>query len=244
MNEWYKDWFNSDFYLHVYSHRNNEDAKKLVGLILSKIKLPPSAKILDSSCGNGRHAILFAKKGYEVTGFDLSTRLLELAAKECEIQKLNVKLVRADIRNFCVKEKFDLIVNLFTSFGYFESDEENFLFFKNALKMMHKESFLIFDYFNYDYIVNNLVEEDFKRYDEILVRQKRKIIDERIIKEITIEKNGEKFSYNESVKLYRINELVDVFTKFGFKPIEFLGDYYGNSFSESDSPRLIMIMKI
>lgn len=243
MSEWFKDWFNSDFYLDVYAHRNDEDAKKIVELILSLIKLQTASKILDSSCGNGRHAVNFAQKGFKVTGFDLSPQLLKFAKAEAIKNNLNIKLINADIRNFFIKEKFDLIVNLFTSFGYFESDSENFLFFKNALNMMKEKSFLVFDYFNYDFIIRNLVEQDTKKINGITIKQNRTIQKGRIIKEIHIKKEQKEFTFIESVKLYEKDNLIGIFRSLGFKIIKLLGDYSGNDFDQFNSPRLIIFMQ-
>ena len=81
MSEWFKDWFASEEYLKVYSHRNKDDADSLLKLILSNISIPPNASILDSACGNGRHSESLSKLGYNVIGFDLSKTLLQIAQK-------------------------------------------------------------------------------------------------------------------------------------------------------------------
>ena len=70
MTEWFKEWFDTDEYLYVYRNRNEEDAKKLVELILHNVDLKPPADILDLACGTGRHSILFAENGYDVTAVD------------------------------------------------------------------------------------------------------------------------------------------------------------------------------
>jgi SAM-dependent methyltransferase len=243
MNKWFEDWFDSDFYPKVYSNRNDEDASKLIRLILEKIPLSSNAKILDSSCGNGRHSVLFAQNGFDVTCFDLSFNLLKQALDSKKKYGLNFKIIRADIRNFFVKEKFDLIVNLFTSFGYFETDADNFSFFYNAFEMMKKDSYLFFDYFNSDYVVQNIVEYDSRINGQFEVIQKRKINNDRIEKEITIIKGSETIPYFESVKIYSSVFLMKKFQEIGFSTIDILGDYEGNVFDKTTSPRLILIMK-
>ncbi|MCF6271165.1 MAG: class I SAM-dependent methyltransferase [Melioribacteraceae bacterium] len=115
MGEWFKDWFASEEYLNVYSHRNKEDANSLLKLINSNISIPQNASILDSACGNGRHSEQFSKFGYNVVGFDLSKTLLKIAQKNK--QSKNLDYFCSDIRNIPINKKFDVIFNQFTSFG-------------------------------------------------------------------------------------------------------------------------------
>ena len=123
--DWFKDWFASEEYLTVYNHRDSEDAEQLSDLIIETIKPNTGAWILDAACGAGRHGLYFSSKGYNVFGFDLSNNLLLKAKSEARLRKLNINLVQADIRKVCFKKRFFAVLNLFTSFGYFETDEEN-----------------------------------------------------------------------------------------------------------------------
>ncbi len=77
---WFKEWFNTQEYLDLYKHRDDTDeASKIIKLLFNNISLPKDAKILDLACGNGRHSVLFAKKGFSVTGIDLSKYLISKA---------------------------------------------------------------------------------------------------------------------------------------------------------------------
>ncbi|MGD8307305.1 MAG: class I SAM-dependent methyltransferase, partial [Ignavibacteria bacterium] len=129
--EWFEAWFNSKDYLKVYRHRDEEEAANLAGLILDNIKIKSGKKVLDMATGSGRHAIYFAKEGFEVTAVDLSKYLLSVAKKKANKNNLNIHFVHSDIRQFEVNTKFNLILNLFTSIGYFENDEENYSVLEN-----------------------------------------------------------------------------------------------------------------
>ena len=120
MKEWFKDWFNTEEYLNVYRHRNEQDAKELIELILENINIHLGCNILDLACGAGRHSILFAQRGYKVSAVDLSKNLLKVALDAAIKAKVKINFIKADLRNLCIKPKFDLVVNLFTSFGYFD----------------------------------------------------------------------------------------------------------------------------
>ena len=77
--EWFEHWFNSKEYLNVYKHRDDKDAEELVNLVLNNISLSNDSQLLDLAAGSGRHDILFAKRGFNVTAVDLSENLLSLA---------------------------------------------------------------------------------------------------------------------------------------------------------------------
>lgn len=239
---WFIDWFASDFYQTVYNHRNISDANKLIDLIILKTGLKQNCWILDAACGFGRHSQIFADKSMNVVGFDLSKTLL-LRAKENLIDFNNAFLLRADIRNVCFKNKFDLISNLFTSFGYFESDEENFSFVKKSTKFLKEDGFFVFDYFNQFYLEKKLIPSSEREVNGIRISEKREIKNKRIVKEIIIQ-NSKTDKFYESVKLYSKDEIINHFGKFGYKPRFIFGDYDGNNFDEELSERLVIFFTL
>lgn len=243
MQNWFKDWFNSEDYLKVYNHRDSLDAQKLSDLILSSTNIPKTAKILDAACGYGRHAIYISSKGYNVVGFDLSKTLLTKAKEEALIQNVSLNLILADIREICFKTKFDLILNLFTSFGYFETDKENFSFIERAFEFLKDNGFYVLDYFNKSYLEKNLIEKSERIIDDMNVIEKRKIENDRVIKEIIIMKKKSTQKFMESVKLYDSQTLIKEFVRSGYKLYNLFGDYDGNNYDEKTSPRLILIFR-
>jgi SAM-dependent methyltransferase len=243
MNLWYKNWFDSEYYLKVYEHRDHEDAQKLGELILKNININSSASVLDAACGAGRYAKFFAEKGFNVVGFDLSNSLLKIAAEESKGKKYKLNLIRADKRQIFFKTKFDLVVNLFTSFGYFETDEENFAFCKNIYQSLSDDGFYILDYFNKDFLEMHLVQHSKKKYEDFILIEERKIYNDKVEKRITIHHNEKENNYYESVKLYSFEFISKYFQKIGYKLIKMLGDYNGGKFSKKESPRLILFFQ-
>lgn len=241
--EWFKEWFASEEYLDVYSHRNAEDTDDLIKLILSEVRIPENANILDAACGAGRHSIKFAEIGYNVKGFDLSETLLQIAIKAAAERNLSINFVRADLRSFYTDIKFDLVVNLFTSFGYFHTDEENFAFASNAFKMLNDGGYYILDYLNKDYLEQNLIDKTEKIIDDKQIRERRSIAEGRVIKKITITRENENTEFLESVKLYSYKELLNNFEKIGYKKIKVFGDYHGKEFQKESSERCIIIFQ-
>ncbi|MCK9282338.1 MAG: class I SAM-dependent methyltransferase [Melioribacteraceae bacterium] len=243
MNEWYKDWFSSEFYTTVYAHRNDSDAKLLSELILSKVELKKDDYILDAACGAGRYSKIFAGYDFNVVGFDLSLVLLNLALADNHHFNKNHFLINSDIRSTYFKRKFSLIFNLFTSFGYFNTEKENFLFFQNALDFIDENGVLVFDYFNSSYIKKNVIPYSEKNVDGFLVKETRITQDNRVIKNIDVTANNQTLSFLESVALYDHDFLIDKFNSLGYNITDVYGDYKGSPFNEENSERIIIFMK-
>ncbi len=241
MAEWYKDWFDTKEYLNVYRHRNEQDAKKLVNLILENVDIPAGGRILDMACGNGRHSVIFAEKGFQVTAVDLSKNLLDLAKNSADKAGLKINFVNSDLRSFYTASKFNLAVNLFTSFGYFEDECDNFKILRNAYDHLFENGYFVIDFFNKRYIENNLVPESADVAFEEKIIQKRSIEGNRVEKQIIIKKNGSEKLFHESVRMYCKEELFKALNSKGFKIIKFFGDSSGKSFDLESSPRIIII---
>ena len=241
MTAWNEEWFNTEDYLNVYQHRNDADAERLVNLILANTILDHNAEVIDLACGNGRHSIHFAECGYNVKAVDLSENLLCVARKSAESLGLKIKFVNSDLRSFQSSSKFDLAVNLFTSFGYFETDDENFSLFPKVFNLLKNKGYFVIDYFNANYLSNNLVTHSEDIVSEKKIIQERRIIGHRVIKDITISKDGLRKSFRESVRMYSGTELLTAIKNSGFKIHKVFGDFDGSKFDLNSSPRIIII---
>jgi len=237
---WYKDWFNSKNYLRVYSHRNQEEAERLVDLIARILNLPANSSVLDMACGAGRHAVTFAKMGYKVTAVDLSHLLISEAKKNADQEGVELDFVLSDILEFETNKKFDLTVNLFTSIGYFDNDEENYAVIKKAYNLLKSGGYFVLDYFNKEFLLKNLIPMTVFSENGLKIIQNRSIEGTRIVKKITIANNDSSEEFNESVRLYSFEEIINYIKKAGFTIVKQYGDYFGNNFESESSPRLII----
>ena len=240
--EWFKHWFNSKEYLKVYKHRDEKEALELVGLVLNNISIAENGTVLDLASGFGRHAILFSKRGFNVTAVDLSDSLLSIAKNNAVVEGVNINFVHSDIRQFNPAFKYDLIVNLFTSIGYFEKDEENYFILRKVYDLLAENGFFVLDYFNKNFVVKNLVAETVEEIDDGKITQNRFIEGERIVKEITIDRRGKVNKFHESVRMFSSEELLNMLQKLGFKQIKTFGDFNGKPFELETSPRIIIIV--
>ena len=119
-NEWFKDWFDSKYYHILYQNRNDEEAANFLNKLVELFKPRQDCEIIDLACGKGRHSIYLNSLGYKLTGVDLAEQSI-LAAKIFENTRLQFEV--QDLRNLQLNHKFDIALNLFTSFGYFDSME-------------------------------------------------------------------------------------------------------------------------
>ena len=249
MSEWYKSWFNRKEYLELYKHRDRRDASKIVELIISETNLRKGAEVLDMACGNGRHSILFARRGFSTIGIDLSRFLISEARKMLQKHrgKFNLAFKIQDMREMKWENRFDLAVNLFTSFGYFPARKDDIRVIRNIYRALKKGGYFVLDFINSIHIRNNLKTLDVKNINNSIVIQVREIINNYVRKTILIAKNNpngntpflEKFY--EQIRLYSYDELKAMLEGNGLSILKIFGDYNGNKFSISKSERLIII---
>ncbi len=124
---WYQEFFGED-YMRFHLRGGDWLEERTIpqcDFVVSALDLQPGARILDLCCGQGRHSVELARRGFKVTGFDLSEYLLGMARERAKVAGVEVEFVRGDMREIPWDSEFDAVVNLFTSFGYLESDEED-----------------------------------------------------------------------------------------------------------------------
>jgi len=233
---WYIEWFDEN-YLEVYRHRDTEDAQNQVQLIIDTLKLPKQTRILDLGCGEGRYTAVFKDRGFRVFGLDLSKTLIKYG----KTNDPQLNLVVGDMRY--IPGRFNLVLSLFTSFGYFEKDEENERVIRSVYQSLDAGGIYWLDFLNAEYVQKNLVPENIIcLHPGINVLEKRKIAGGRIIKDICFKKNGTEKCYRESVRLFTRQELENMFQKNGFRVEHCFGDYSGNPCT-ADSERTILVGK-
>ncbi len=238
-SNWFESWFDTEYYHILYKERNDEEAQLLMDNLTQYLNLPEDAKILDLACGKGRHAIYLNSLGFDVTGADLSENSIKDASKFAN-EKLHFKV--HDMREMC-NEKYDAIFNLFTSFGYFEDDADNYKTIKAIHSSLTETGFAVIDFMNVDYVLENLVANEIKSVDGIDFHIKRYLKDGHIYKEIDFEDKGEKFHFTEKVQALRLEDFEKMMEEADIYLLDIFGDYKLRKFFKTQSERLIMIFK-
>lgn len=233
--DWFEHWF-GDEYLRLYPHRDENDAAELIDLIAERVKGRPVNAVLDLACGAGRHSRLLCDRWWTV-GLDLSRALLKVARRESP----EAPYVRADMRELpFAPESFDLAVNLFTSFGYFDDDREHAQVLRCVGNATRRGGTFVLDFLNPEELRLNLVERDERIVGGATVEQFRRISADRKYVEKTIRVRGRE--YIERVRLFSVGELEEMLTGGGFDVVERCGDYTGASWS-AESPRTILFAR-
>lgn len=222
MSEWFTRWFGKE-YLDLYPHRDEREARSVVRLIRNMVSPDAEGRALDLACGSGRHTRALCKHIWTV-GLDLSMDLLEVASAEAP----EVPYVRADMRALpFAGASFDLVVNLFTSFGYFSSDEENRLVLSEVNRVLHRGGVFVLDYLNSDQVRATLVSHDTRRVGERIVTQDRRITADGLYVEKEISAAGSPRTYLERVRLFEPDDLRCLLHDSGFVIEHELGEYSG-----------------
>jgi cyclopropane fatty-acyl-phospholipid synthase-like methyltransferase len=237
--KWYEEWFDTKYYQLLYEHRSFGEAEQFIKKLVQKLKLKSETRILDMACGNGRHALALAKYGFRVTGIDLSSSNIQWA-KQFESEKL--KFLQSDMR-VPLNEKFDLILNLFSSFGYFFSDEENEKVIQSVSFMLADDGNFLLDYLNVYQVFVGSSDWMTVEKDNVVFKIQKIVNKNEIIKNIVVEDSGNQYKYHEYLKKYDLSFFEKIFQKFRLKIECIWGDYELNEFDIHSSPRLIMVAK-
>jgi SAM-dependent methyltransferase len=236
VTEWFEQWFGEE-YLRLYPHRDDEDAAAAVALI-DRVHPLAGRQALDLACGPGRHAAQLAARGAHVVGLDLSLPLLSLARART---RGALALVRGDMRLLPFRrEAFDVVVNLFTSFGYFADDAQHAAVIAGSRAILRQGGVFVLDYLNDATVRANLVPHEERRISsQHVVIERRIAADGRyVLKEMHLMNDGR--SFLERVRLFTPDDLVRLLEGAGFVVRHRFGDYAGGP-AGPDAPRLILM---
>ena len=231
------DWFDSDYYHVLYKHRDYNEARNFIDNIVEYLDLKKGSKILDLACGIGRHSIYLDKIGFKVVGTDKSQNNIK-KAKASKNQSLSfLQMEMIDDTN----HKYDVIFNLFTSFGYVNHDY-NLKTIKNIESQLKDDGTVIVDFMNTLFVKKNLVIEETKIIDDLSFKIKRKSDGKHIYKEIKFQDKKDYFFQEKVMDLSR-KDFEKYLIRYNLKIIKTFGDYNLNEFDIENSERLIMVIK-
>ncbi len=236
--EWFEIWFNTGYHDLLYQHRNEAEAAEFIRILLDHLQPAAGSEILDAACGKGRHAIILAKHGFDVTGIDLSYKNIREAIQS---QNAHLTFFQHDMRSVFRLNYFDLIFNFYTSFGYFENEKDNLKTMKAFASGLKKGGKLVIDFFNLNYILDHLVEDESKIMNGVEFRIIKDFSGGYLQKEITVIENNTKHLYHEKVKGLRLEDFQKYCAAAGLKINSVFGSYQLEAYDEKTSGRLILI---
>jgi SAM-dependent methyltransferase len=227
MSPWYEDSFGYE-YLELYAHRDEEEARSDIEAIVRLLDPPRDEPLLDLCCGACRHLLVLREMGFtQLVGLDLSEELLEVGACQLASERAvasrrpcpGVELVRSDMREIPYRDHFATVLSLFTSFGYFQRDEENTEVFHGVLHALRPGGQFLIDYLNRDYVIAHLVERDENTLADRHIENVRCLTEgcRRVEKTTTVTTaDGRVREFHESVRMYSRQEMIEMLRAAGF----------------------------
>jgi SAM-dependent methyltransferase len=235
---WFCEWFDSKYYHILYKNRDFAEAERFLSNLIEFLQPKKSAKILDLACGKGRHSVYLNSKGFEVIGVDLSKNSIEEARKSANS---SLSFFVHDMREPFLWQDFDLIINAFTSFGYFDDEEQDLKTLQNVRNALIQDGYFVFDFLNIDYLKNHLVTSETKMIDGISFSIQRYFKDDSLFKQIDFEDNNQNYSFTERVDALDFEKIKSYFGQTNLKIKHIFGDYDLREFGKKESQRLIII---
>lgn len=237
---WFKNWFNTKYYHLLYQNRDFEEAERFISNLIDYLEPKEGAKFFDLACGKGRHSMFLNKKGFDVVGADLSEESIKVAQAH-ENEKL--KFAVHDMREPFQGAKFNYVVNLFTSFGYFDDDQEDVNVLKSVVSVLENDGVFVLDYLNANKVVSDLKPHEVIQRDHVTFQVSKKVEGAFVVKGIDFEDDGEEYHFEERVKLIGEDKFEQYLKLAGLRLLAKFGDYSLGEFDLEASPRLILVVE-
>ncbi len=252
-----KEWFESeDFWTNyapiMFDEQKWAEAPAIAEKVMEIAELKEGDTVLDAGCGVGRISVELAALGLDVTGVDIIQSELDTAKESAKDEGVELKLIKADLRTFKTEEhgiskKFDCAVDLYTSFGYCDTEEEDTEILKSIFDSLKDGGI---------FILENLSREVEIRYftkGEEFVRAGKKVTTEfsvvgaweglRSHWTLTDIETGEVIDHEFVQRLYSAAELRKTLLKIGFKSVEIYGDFMQNPYDENMATMVLVCKK-
>ena len=237
--EWYKDWFNSEYYHKLYFDRDEKEAQRFIERLIGHLQPPPGSRLLDVACGKGRHSRYLADKGFDVTGIDISPDSIHHAK---QYEKDNLSFYVHDMRLLFWVNYFDYAFNFFTSFGYFGTRREHDDAVRTIAASLKPGGLVLFDYLNVHYVEERLVHNEEKTIGNTHYEIHRWHDDDFFFKRITITDPalGVPHEHTEKVAKFSLGDFTDMLSFQNMQVTEVFGDYELNPYHVRQTPRMIV----
>jgi SAM-dependent methyltransferase len=224
--------------------RNADMAEQELEQIGRLVSLPPGGAILDLGCGPGRHALPLARRGYAVTGVDRTARYLERAQADAAAEGLAVTFVQHDMRRFTQPEAFDAVLNLFSTFGYFETRDDDDRVLRNAFASLKPGGVIVMEMLGKEQIARDFQERTWypsAEGDEYLLEH-HEVLDgfRGITNTWTVVRDGEHRTFHVTVRIYSGVELEDALHRAGFRQVRLYGSLDGAPY-DHEAERLVAV---
>ncbi len=209
--------------------------------IITLLNLNPGASVLDLCCGPGRHSLELARRHYDVTGVDRTAHYLEKARAQAEHEGLTIEFVQDDVRHFCRPEAFDGALLMYTSFGYFETQEENRQVLINVYTSLTQGGRLLIDLKGKEVLARSFTEREWREQDGVTILEERKIDNWTKVKNRWIIFNDQgRHEFRFTIWIYSAQEMSLLLKECGFASVHVYGSLEGAPYDHT-ARRLVVV---
>lgn len=246
---WYDGFFERDYFETWLGGRVDrmltaERTEGEVDFIERALGLAPGSRVLDLCCGHGRHSLLLAGRGYDVTGVDFSERALGLARRRTRRAGLAVRWMKRDMRRITFREEFDAVINIFTAFGYFESDAANEGVLHRVAAALKPGGIFLIDTINRESLVRSYADSRSRHSEDGTVMLEESSLDllggRNRSEWIAFAPDGSRRQGRVDLRVYTLRELVGMLERAGLSFRQVWGAFDGRDYS-LDSRRMIVL---
>ncbi len=235
-------------YLQEYDFLTVEKTVQEVVFLETILGLKPSSEleILDVPCGHGRHAVELAARGYNVTGFELNHFFLRHAESMATRENVPVHFVQGDMRQLPFLSEFDVVLNLFTALGYFDSDREDEKFFSGVYRSLKPGGVFVIDFINQGWLLRNYQTSGWRELNDgtlVIVERSFDYLEGRTNDvRTTITKDGTRSVQKLRHRVYAPHELITMGQRVGFTLKSSYGGFKDIPLA-LDSKRMILVFE-
>jgi ubiquinone/menaquinone biosynthesis C-methylase UbiE len=243
MSEWFEnESFWSDFYPYLFDEARFDEAHVTIRKLLKLVR-PKGKTALDLCCGPGRCSLALAKRRYKVTGVDLSPYLLRKARRFGKQHELEIEWVKSDMRRFVRPESFGLVINMYSSFGYFDNKDDDLTVLGNVYASLRPGGALVIEMKSKEWICRHLRDTTSnERPDGSLLVQRHRLFDNctRIENRWILVRKDRSIEHRFHHTIYSAQEMIDRLRAAGFSSIDIYGDLEGAEYT-FNSNRIIVV---
>jgi len=240
-SEWWRSWFGPG-YLALYDDYLAERTPVEIDRLEALLALRPPLRILDLPCGQGRHAIELARRGYDVTGVDLSPFLLKVAEERARADGIGLHWLEGDMRQPIAGEPFDVVLNLFTSLGYFADEADDRKVVDAAAAMLVPGGRFLLEVINGERLMARFQEREWFTVGQAAVVERRSLdrTARRMVVERTVTTPNDTEVNLHAIRLYDGRDVSGIMRRAGFGRVDLYGDWSGEPLTP-DSLRVLAV---
>ena len=242
--EWHKNFFKNSFY-NPASPAAVAKAPMEAAFVLKQLRLKTGAKLLDLCCGPARHSIPLAKKGLAVTGYDFSSDYLMEAAAKARKAKVKLTLMRGDMRRLKFKGEFDAVINLFTSFGYFQRFSDDIKTLKGISRALKPEGLFMIDIIHGDFVRKNFRARNWLELEDGSYHlEEAQLTKDGVLNTWIVIKKNKVRKRNFFSRLYSRSRMTAAMRQAGLKPLKFWGSFSGAPLTNKTNRLIVLAKKV